>query len=90
MSDTTFGHVSCFSRRDNHRELATIGGKRINRGDGLGLEIPVIDELHGDQKYPARLNELVNTTETAKQSLRIEYEGASYPKEPGRKKRKLK
>lgn len=26
----------------------SIGGKRINRGGGLGLEIPVIYELYGE------------------------------------------
>ena len=46
--------------------------------------------LNGVPKYTARLDKLINGTETAKQSLRMEYEGLSSPKEPGRKKRQLK
>ena len=46
--------------------------------------------LNGAPKYTARLDKLINGTETAKQSLRMEYEGLSSPKEPGRKKRQLK
>ena len=84
VSDTTFRHVLCF-KRDNHRGLAIICGKRINRGGVLGLEIY---DLYGDPKYLAILDELINSSETAKQSLRIELEGVSSPKEPGRKKLK--
>ena len=82
----------CLSKLDNHRGLAIIGRKRIERGGGQGLEILDIYELYiyGDPKFLARLNELINTTETAKQPLRIEHDGVSSPKEPGRKKRKLK
>ena len=82
----------CLSKLDNHRGLGIIGGKRIERGSDLGLEILDIYELYknGDPKFLARLNELINTTETAKQPLRIEHDGVSSPKEPGRKKRKLK
>ena len=58
-----------------------IGGIRIDRGGGLGLEIPVIFELYGDPKYLARLNELINSAETAKRLLKIEHEGVSSPKE---------
>ena len=47
--------------------------------------------LIGDSKYIARLDELINSTEIAKlQPLRMEHEGLSCPKEPERKKRKLK
>ena len=36
--------------------------------------------LHGDPKYLPRLDELyINSTETAKQSLRMEHEGLSSP-----------
>ena len=34
--------VSSFLTRSNHKATAKICGKRINRGAGLGLEIPVI------------------------------------------------
>ena len=37
-----------------------------------------------------RLDELINSTETVQQPLRMEHEGLSFPKEPGRKTRKLK
>ena len=43
--------------------------------------------LNGDPKYTARLDELINSTETAKQSLRMEHEGLSSRKEPGIKKK---
>ena len=41
----------------------------------------------GDPKYLARLDKLINSTETAKhaQSLRMEHEGLGSSKEPGRK-----
>ena len=41
----------------------------INRGGGLGLEILVIYELRGDPKYLVRLDKLINSSESAKQSL---------------------
>ena len=77
----------CF-KRVNHRGLAIICWKRIHRGGVLWLEIPIIYELYGDPKYLAILDELINSTETAKQSLGIELEGVSSPKELGRKKLK--
>ena len=47
--------------------------------------------LNGDPKSIARLDKLINSTQTAKlQSLRAEYECLISPKGPGRKKRKLK
>ena len=45
--------------------------------------------LYGDPKYLPRLDELINSTESAKQPLSMEHEGLSSPREPGRKKRKL-
>ena len=44
----------------------------INRDGSLGLEIPVIYELCGNPKYRARLDKLINSSESTKQSLRIE------------------
>ena len=59
---------------------------RINRsGSGLGLEITVIYELYGDPKYLVRLDKHINSSETAKQSLRMKDEGLVFPKESGRK-----
>ena len=46
--------------------------------------------MQGDPKYLPRLDELINSTETVQQPLRMEHEGLSSPKEPGRKTRKLK
>ena len=62
----------------------------INRGGSLGLEIPVIYESGGNPKYLVRLDELINSSESAKQSLRMEDEGLVSPKESGRKRHKLK
>ena len=45
--------------------------------------------LYGDPKYLPRLDELINSTETAKQPLRMEHDGLSSLRDPGRKKRKL-
>ena len=61
---------------------------RINRGGGLGLEITVIYELCGDPKYLVRLDKHINSSESAKQSLRMEDEGLVSPKESGRTRRK--
>ena len=62
----------------------------INRGGDLGLEIPVIYELHGDPKYLVRLDNLINSSESAKQSLTMEDEGLVSPKESGGKRHKVK
>ena len=43
--------------------------------------------LNCDPKYTARLDELINSTEPAKQSLRMEHEGLNSRKEPGIKKK---
>ena len=44
--------------------------------------------LNGDPKYIARLDDLINSNQTAKlQSLRMEYKGLSSRKEPGIKKK---
>ena len=48
---------------------------RINRGGSLGLEITVIYELFGDPKFLVRLDKYINSSESAKQSLRMEDEG---------------
>ena len=61
----------------------------INRGGDLGLEITVIYELRGDPKYPVRLGKLINSSESAKQSLGMEVRAWSSPKESGRKRHKL-
>lgn len=43
--------VSSFLKRANHKATAEICGKRINRGSGLGLELPVIYKIYGERKY---------------------------------------
>ncbi|KAJ7382078.1 hypothetical protein OS493_037312 [Desmophyllum pertusum] len=67
--------VSSFLNRVNHKATAEICGKRINRGAGLGLEIPVIYKIYGERKYLDRLDELINGSETAKRALREREEG---------------
>lgn len=42
--------VSSFLKRANHKATAEICGKRINRGSGLGLELPVIYKIYGKRK----------------------------------------
>ena len=49
----------------------------INRGGGLGFEIPVTYELRGDPKYLVRLDKLINSSESAEQSLGIEVRASS-------------
>ena len=56
----------------------------------LRCVLNVLLMLYSDIKYLPRLDELINSTTTAKQLLRMNCEGLSSPKEPGRKKRKLK
>ena len=56
----------------------------------MGLEIPVIYELCGNPKYLVRLDELINSSESAKQSSGMEDEGLISPKESGTKRYKLK
>ena len=62
--------VSSFLKRAIHKETAEICGKRINRGSGLGLELPVIYKIYGGRKYLDRLDELIHGSETAKRDLR--------------------
>ena len=42
----------------------------INRGGGLGLEIPVIYELCGDPQYLVRLDKLINSSESLGMEVR--------------------
>ena len=77
--------VSSFLKRANHKATAEICGERINRGAGLGLEIPVIYKIYGRRKYVDRLDELIHGSETAKRALREKDEGILID---GRKKRK--
>ena len=59
--------------------IARVRNSGTNRGGGLGLEIPVIYELRGDPKYLVRLDKLMNSSKSAKQSLRMEDEGLVSP-----------
>ena len=77
--------VSSFLKRANHKATAEICGKRINRGSGLGLELPVIYKIYGKRKYLDRLDELIHGSETAKRALREKDEGILID---GQKKRK--
>ena len=60
------GIVSSFLKRANHKATAEICGKRINRGSGLGLELPVIYKIYGGRIHLDRLDELIHGSETAK------------------------
>ena len=62
----------------------------INRGAGVRLEIPVGYELRGDPKYLIRLDKLINSSESSKQSLGMEDESLVSPRESGRKRHNLK
>lgn len=77
--------MSSFLKKANHKATAEICGKRINRGYGLGLELPVIYKIYGGRKYSDRLNELIYGSETAKRALREKDEGVLID---GQKKRK--
>ena len=67
--------MSSFLTRSNHKASAKICGKGINRGVGLGLEIPVIYIIYGGKKYLDRLDELIYGSETTKRALRENEEG---------------
>ena len=69
------GIVSSFLKRANHKATAEICGKRINRGSGLGLELPVIYKIYGGRIHLDRLDELIHGSETAKWALREKDEG---------------
>ena len=77
--------VSSFLKRASHKATSEICGKRINRGSGLGLEIPVIHKIYSGRKYLDRLDELIHGSETAKRALREKDEGILID---GQKKRK--
>ncbi|CAH3186522.1 unnamed protein product, partial [Porites evermanni] len=64
------GIVSSFLKRSNHKATAEICGKRINRGSGLVLELPVIYKIYGGRIHLDRLDELIHGSETAKRALR--------------------
>ena len=67
--------VSSFLKRVNHRGEAVICGKRVNRGAGLGLEIPVLYKFYGEHRYLTRLDKLIIGSDIARQSLRDKQEG---------------
>ena len=67
--------MSSFLKRANHKATAEICGKRINRGSGLGLELPVIYKIYGGRIHLDRLDELIHGSETAKWALREKDEG---------------
>ncbi|CAH3124378.1 unnamed protein product [Porites lobata] len=77
--------ASYILKRANQKATAEICGKRINRGSGLGLELPVIYKIYGGRKCLDRLDELIHGSETAKRTLREKDEGILID---GQKKRK--
>ena len=78
--------MSSFLKRANHKATAEICGKRINRGSGLGLELPVIYKIYGGRIHLDRLDELIHGSETAKRAVREKDEGILTA--AGQKKRK--
>ena len=79
--------VSSFLKRINHRGEVVTCGKRVNRGAGMGLEIPVLYKLYGECKYLTRLDQLIMGSDMAKQSLRAKHEGISSTTEATRKRK---
>ena len=79
--------VSSFLKRINHRGEVVICGKRVNRGAGMGLKIPVLYKLYGECKYLTRLDQLIMGSDMAKQSLRAKHEGISSTTEATRKRK---
>ena len=77
--------ASSFLKRANQKATAEICGKRINRGSGLGLELPVIYKIYGGKKYLDRLAELIHGSETAKRALREKDEGILIDEQKKRK-----
>ena len=67
--------IASFLKRDDHHGVAVVCGKRVNRGAGLGLEIPVIFKFYGKTNYLERLDILIQSSETARMALRLESEG---------------
>ena len=78
--------MSSFLKGANHKATAEICGKRINRGSGLRLELPVIYKIYGGSKYLDRLDKLIHGSETAKRVLREKEDGILID---GQKKQKL-
>ena len=65
--------VLCFLKREGHEGVAIICGKRINRGGGLGLEIPVGYKFFGGPSYLDRLDKLIQESEAAKNGFFIAF-----------------
>ena len=53
----------------------------------MGLEIPVLYKLYGEQRYLTRLDELIMGSDVARQSLRAKQEGISSTAEATRKRK---
>ena len=64
---TVVGHVpkrvsrviSYFLKKDSSSGLCEVTGSRVNRGVGLGLEIPCRYKFYGHQAYVERLQSLL-------------------------------
>ena len=51
--------VSFFLKKDGNVGFCEVTGTKVNRGAGLGLEIPCVYRLYGHQKYVERLRTLL-------------------------------
>ena len=81
--------VSCFLKRERHEGVAIICGKRINRGSGLRLEIPVEYKFFGGPSDLDGLDKLIQESEAAKNSLREEGEGIVEETKTGKKRKSI-
>lgn len=50
--------ISYFLMREVNKGFVQITGPRVNRGAGMGLEVPCIYKLYGPKKYTDRLQKL--------------------------------
>ena len=53
--------VSYFLSREGHSSLCEVTGNRLNRGVGLGVEVPCTYRFYGRQSYIDRLNHLLQS-----------------------------
>ena len=48
-----------FLLRDVNKGMVEIVGQPVNRGAGMGMEVPCVDHLFGPKKYLKRLEEVI-------------------------------
>ena len=62
-----FSHFlrSDFSRRDLNKAFAEVTGGKVNRRAAYGLEVPCVYGLYGPQVHIDKMNELMDSLNTA-------------------------